>query len=234
MVSVVRVQTVKKKKAKKKKKEQAARPLLTHAGMPLVAHLVRSHWKALTLAFLAVLGETAADILEPWPVKVVIDNVLQHKALPHRFDAIVALLPKNDFATLNFAIAGVLLIAVIGAISSYSEKFLTTSVAQWVAHDLRRMVYQRIQRLSLAEHGESRTGDLLTRVTSDLDAVQDFITSARLGIVINILTLVGMLAVMFFMNWRFADRPVGRAGDVSVRLRLLEADQEGVAARQEA
>ena len=171
--------------------------------MPLVAHLVRSHWKALTLAFLAVLGETPADILEPWPVKVVIDNVLQHKALPHRFDAIVALFPQNDFATLNFALAGVLLIAVIGAISSYSEKFLTTSVAQWVAHDLRRMVYQRIQRLSLAEHGESRTGDLLTRVTSDIDAVQDFITSALLGIVINILTLVGMLSVMFYMNWRF-------------------------------
>ena len=96
-----------------------------------------------------------------------------------------------------------LLIAVVGAISSYSEKFLTTSVAQWVAHDLRRMVYQRIQRLSLAEHGESRTGDLLTRVTSDIDAVQDFITSALLGIVINVLTLAGMLGVMFYMNWRF-------------------------------
>ena len=65
------------------------------------------------------------------------------------------------------------------------------------------MVYQRIQRLSLAEHGESRTGDLLTRVTSDIDAVQDFITSALLGIVINVLTLVGMLGVMFYMNWRF-------------------------------
>src|SRR5947208_16063750 len=95
------------------------------------------------------------------------------------------------------------MIAMVGAISSDCEKYLTTSVAQWVAHDLRRMVYQRIQRLSLAEHGESRTGDLLTRVTSDIDAVQDFITSALLGIVINILTLTGMLAVMFYMNWRF-------------------------------
>ena len=173
------------------------------AGMPLVSHLVRSHWKALTLALLAVLGETVADVLEPWPVKVVVDNVLLNKKLPPRLDAIVNLFPHNAFATLNFALAGVLLIAVIGAISSYTEKFLTTSVAQWVAHDLRRMVYQRIQRLSLAEHGESHTGDLLTRVTSDIDAIQDFITSALLGIVTNVLTLVGMLAVMFYMNWRF-------------------------------
>ncbi len=171
--------------------------------MPLVSHLARAHWKALTLAFLAVVGETLADVLEPWPIKVVVDNVLQDKKLPARLEAIVALLPHNAFATLNFALGGVLLIAAVGAISSYSEKFLTTSVAQWVAHDLRRMVYQRIQRLSLAEHGESRTGDLLTRVTSDIDAVQDFITSALLGIVINILTLAGMLGVMFYMNWRF-------------------------------
>ena len=201
MVPLVKAEKIKKKK--KKKKDQAPRPLLALAGMPLVSHLARSHWQALTLALIAVLGETIADIAEPWPVKIVIDNVLQHKALPPRLAAIAAWLPQDAFATLNFALAGVLTIAVVGAISSYCEKVLTTSVAQWVAHDLRRMVYQRIQRLSLAEHGESRTGDLLTRVTSDIDAVQDFITSALLGIVINILTLAGMLAVMFYMNWKF-------------------------------
>jgi len=63
--------------------------------MPLVAHLVRSHWKALTLAFLAVLGETLADILEPWPIKIVIDNQLQHKKLPGLFAEIVALFGDN-------------------------------------------------------------------------------------------------------------------------------------------
>ena len=177
--------------------------MLTLAGMPLVGHLARSHWKPLTLALVAVMGETFADVLEPWPIKIVVDNILQGKKLPPRLGAIVALFPPNAFATLNFALTAVLLIALVGAISSYSEKLLTTSVAQWVAHDLRRMVYQRIQRLSLAEHGESRTGDLLTRVTSDIDAVQDFITSALLGIVINVLALAGMLGVMFYMNWRF-------------------------------
>jgi subfamily B ATP-binding cassette protein MsbA len=193
----------KKAKEAKRKKEAAARPLLTLAGMPLVGHLVGAHWKPLTLALIAVIGETVADVLEPWPIKIVVDNILQGKKLPPRLDAIVALFPHNPYATLNFALTAVLLIAAIGAISSYSEKVLTTSVAQWVAHDLRRMVYQRIQRLSLAEHGESRTGDLLTRVTSDIDAVQDFITSALLGIVISLLTLSGMLGVMFYMNWRF-------------------------------
>jgi len=65
------------------------------------------------------------------------------------------------------------------------------------------LLYQRIQRLSLAEHGRTRAGDLVTRVTKDIDAVQDFIDTALLGLVVNVLTLVGMVAVMFAYNWRF-------------------------------
>ena len=45
-----------------------------------IIDLVRPHWKGLTLAFVAVLGETLTAILEPWPIKVVVDNILQSKA----------------------------------------------------------------------------------------------------------------------------------------------------------
>jgi ATP-binding cassette, subfamily B, bacterial len=169
-----------------------------------VAYILRPHWKALGLALLAVLGETVADVLEPWPIKIVIDNVLQSKKLPASWATVVFdVFGQNTFAILNFALVAVVTIAVVGAVSAYTEKYLTTSVSQWVAHDLRRTLYQQIQRLSLAEHGESRTGDLLTRVTSDIDAIQDFINSALLGIVVNVLTLVGMIGVMLFINWRF-------------------------------
>ena len=83
------------------------------------------------------------------------------------------------------------------------EKYLTTRVSQWVGHDLRRTVYQHIQRLSLAEHHESRSGDLIMRMTSDISSIQDFINSALLGILVNVLTLAGILGVMFYINWRF-------------------------------
>jgi ATP-binding cassette subfamily B protein len=184
--------------------QASPRPSSKRSGILLVGQLIRPHWKGLALALLAVLGETVADILEPWPIKIVVDNLLQAKKLSGRLAAFVfQLFGQDTFAILNFALAAVLMIAVVGAVSSYTEKYLTTSAAQWVAHDLRRMMYQRIQRLSLAEHGEARTGDLLTRVTSDIDAIQDFITSALLGIVINLLTLAGMIGVMFSINWRF-------------------------------
>jgi len=166
--------------------------------------LLRPYWKGLALAFVGVLGESLSDVLEPWPVKVVIDNVL-HSKMPSGWlgHFVAGVFGADKIATLNFAVAAVAGIAVLGAISSFSEKYLTTSVSQWVTHDLRRSLYNHIQQLSLIEHERAQTGDLISRVTSDIGAIQDFINSALLGIVVNSLTLVGMIGVMFYINWRF-------------------------------
>src|SRR5213078_1035540 len=86
---------------------------------------------------------------------------------------------------------------------SYTEKYLTTSVGQWVMHDLRQMLYAHIQRLSLAYHDQKQTGDLISRVTSDIDSIQSFIDSGLLCVIVNTLTLAGMIGVMFYLNWKF-------------------------------
>ena len=169
-----------------------------------VIQLLRPHWPALALAFVAVLGEALTDLLEPWPLKVVLDNVIGAKGLPHWARSFVATwLGDDKMAILHFAVGAVIVIAIAGAISSYAEKVLTTSVGQWVMHDLRTTVYHHIQRLSLAYHDQTRTGDLISRVTGDIGAIQDFISSALLGIIVNVLTLAGMLGVMFYVNWHF-------------------------------
>jgi len=169
-----------------------------------MVELLRPHWKTMSLALAAVLGETVTDLLEPWPLKIVVDNLLQSKPLPSWLAGIVSHLGQDKLAVLNFAVVSVAVIAIIGTISSYTEKYLTTSVGQWVMHDLRRTLYQHIHHLSLAEHDEKRTGDLISRVTSDIQSVQDFISSALLDMLVDALTLAGMVAVMFYYNWRFA------------------------------
>jgi ATP-binding cassette subfamily B protein len=169
-----------------------------------IGDLVRPHWKALTLALAAVVGETLASILEPWPIKLVIDNILQSKHLPSWLErTVTGVFGQGPYAVLNFAVAAVAAIAIVGAVSAYFEKYLTTSVSQWVGHDLRRTIYHHIQRLSLAEHDKARTGDMITRVTTDIEVIQSFIDSALLGIIVNLMTLAGMIGVMFYLNWRF-------------------------------
>lgn len=168
-----------------------------------IIELVRPHWKAMTLAFLAVAVESGTELLEPWPLKIVLDYLLQAKRLPDWMMSTVHWIGNDKLAVLNFAVVAVGVIAVAGAASSYAENWITASVGQRIMHDLRRTVYHHIQRLSLAEHEEKRTGDLIGRVTNDIESVQDFVTSALLGIVTNVLTLTGMIGIMFYKNWRF-------------------------------
>src|SRR5881397_1727015 len=168
-----------------------------------ITDLLYPHWPSLTLAFVAVIGESLTDLLEPWPLKVVFDYVFGSKRMPDWLASVVAFIGDDKFSILNFAVLAVIVIALFGAVSSYFEKYLTSSVGQWVMHDLRRVLYSHIQRLSLSYHDQKRTGDLISRVTSDIDAVQSLISNVLLGMLVNVLTLVGMMLVMFYLNWQF-------------------------------
>jgi ATP-binding cassette subfamily B protein len=166
--------------------------------------LLKPHVRLLMIGFLAVLGEGAANLLEPWPLKLVLDNVLKSRPMQGWLNQwIGSWFGQNQLAVLEFAAAAVLAIAIVGAACSYIEKYVTTSVGQWVTHDLRRTLYSHIQRLSLAYHDHKQTGDLISRITGDIDAIQSFIASSLLDALINSLTLVGMLGVMLYLNWRF-------------------------------
>jgi ATP-binding cassette, subfamily B, bacterial len=166
--------------------------------------LLKPHSKALGVGILAVIGEGIANLLEPWPLKIVLDIVLKSRQSSGWLNHfILSTIGEDKLTILKYAAAAALVIAAFGALCSYAEKYLTTSVGQWVMHDLRRTLYSHIQRLSLAYHDQKQTGDLISRVTSDIDAIQSFIVSGLLGALINILTLVGMVGVMFYLDWRF-------------------------------
>src|SRR5260370_41552372 len=166
--------------------------------------LLRPHWKALLGGMFAVIGASIATLLAPWPLKVVIDNVVKPRHTHGWLNHFVLFVAGTDkLAILKVAALAALVIAVFGAFCDYTEKWLTTSVGQWVMHDLRRMFYSHIQKLSLAYHDHKQTGDLVSRATTDIDAIQSFVTSGLLGALINALTLVGMVVVMFYINWHF-------------------------------
>lgn len=156
------------------------------------------------LATLAAVGDGVADLLGPVPLKVVLDNILGHKPPTSWLNSLMLSVTGADrLAAVRFAAAAVLVIAVFGALCAYAEKLLSTTVGQWVMHDLRQRLYFHIQRLSLAYHDQKSTGDLVSTVTSDIDSIQSFISSNLLDALINVVTLVGMVGVMFWINWRF-------------------------------
>ena len=165
--------------------------------------LLRPYKLLLTAGFAAACGESLVDLLEPWPLKLVLDNVIQNRPVASWLRGFLSLEGANKLKILAFAAIAALGIAAIGALCAYGEKHFITTVAQWVTHDLRKTLYFHIQRMSLSYHDHTSTGDLISRLTSDIDSIQSFITSGLLSALVNVLTLAGMVGVMFYLNWRF-------------------------------
>src|SRR5581483_5498490 len=163
--------------------------------------LLRPHAALLGVAFAAMLVEAGTDLLEPWPLKVIFDYVLGTKSPPHWLHAFLS---GDRTAILDFAAASVIAIAVLSAASAYTQKYLSTTVAKRIGYELRHILYHHVQRLSLSFYEQRQTGDMVVRLTSDIDAAEDFFSSAILGILLDLLTLVGMLGVMFYLDWRFS------------------------------
>jgi subfamily B ATP-binding cassette protein MsbA len=166
-----------------------------------LGHLLRPYMPQLGVAFLAILLQGAAELAEPWPLKVIFDYVLGSKTPPRWLGG---WLTGQSLTILNVAALSVVVIAVVSAISSYWEKYLSTTVGKRVGFDLRHRLYHHVQRLSLSFYEGRQTGDMVVRLTSDIDAVEDFVSSAVLGIVLDVITIVGMLAIMLALDWRFS------------------------------
>lgn len=171
----------------------------------LVRNLVRPYRRSLAVVLAAMVLETLMSLAAPWPLKVVLDNVVGGKHLPPRLSGFLAGVGgAGKMQVALMAGLAAVAIAAIGAVSSYVDSYVSESVAQGVAHDLRMRTYHHLQRLSLAYYDKHRVGASLSTMTSDIDAIQDFASSGTLAILIDVLAVFGMLVLMFWMNWTFA------------------------------
>lgn len=172
----------------------------------LIRELVRPYRIALALVFVAMLVQTAATLAAPWPLKVILDSVVGSRPLAHWLArALAPFLAHDDRMHLaTISALALVIIAAIGALASYIQNYYTESVGQWIAHDLRMRTYHHLQRLSLTFYDTHQTGSMLSTITDDVDTIQQFASSATLGIAVDLLTIVCMVGLMFWLNWDFA------------------------------
>ena len=149
-----------------------------------------------------MLLETAMSLASPWPLKIVLDSLLDAQPMPAAL-AWLAGGSGDRLALLNVAVVATVVIAVLQAASAYFNAYYTVSIGQWIAHDLRQSIYAHLQRLSMSYYDRHQIGPLISTITDDVNAVQDFVSTSLLDILIDSLTIVGMLAVMFSLNLSF-------------------------------
>jgi ABC-type multidrug transport system fused ATPase/permease subunit len=171
----------------------------------LIRSLVRPYRGTLLIILAAMLVQTAMSVAGPWPLKIILDNVVgSHKLSPWLADFLRPILSGGSKMQIAAAAAiAAVIIAALGALASYIANYYTTSVGQWVANDLRLRTYHHLQQLSLSYYDSHQTGTLLSTITSDVQTIQGFASSSTLGIVVDLLTIVAMLFIMFKLNWDF-------------------------------
>ena len=153
----------------------------------LIGYL-RPYWGRALVALAAIFAGVAFQLAQPLLVKRAID---QHIA-------------TGDFAGVT-TVALLYLGTLVGAfLAEFVQTTTLQMLGQRIMYDLRRQVYDHLQRLDLAYYDRNPVGRLMTRVTSDVDAINDLFTSGVVSVFGDVLSLLGIIAVLVSMDWRLA------------------------------
>jgi len=150
--------------------------------------LVRPHRGLVVVASLAVLTQTAAGLAMPYLVKVAIDRGV----VPRRLEVIDRVVVAYAGLTLVQFLAGRV------------ETLTVATVGQRVLFAVRRHLFGHLQRLSLDFYERERTGRLVARMTSDVEAMSDLVTDGLVNLVTSLVTLVGIAVILVVLDWRLA------------------------------
>jgi len=167
--------------------------------------LLRPYRVALSWATVAMVLDAALTVLRPWPLKVVIDLVLSHRH--SRVPLLSGWLEAARATPMSIvygACAATLVIALSTGVLTYAYTRTLGEIGQRFVFVLRRNLFAHMQRLSLRFHDRQRTGDLITRLTSDIQALRDVVSNGSILLVSNGCLLAGMVAMMVWLNWQFA------------------------------
>lgn len=155
------------------------RRLLTYLG---------PHRGAVLLAFGAVMGASVVDLAQPWLMQQAIDGYIA----------------TGDEAGLGRLALGYLILLLAGFAFEYGQTYILQTTGQHIMHRLRRQVYGHLQRLDLAFYDRTPVGRMMTRVTTDVDALNDLFASGMITVFGDVFVLVGIMGVMLWMDWRLA------------------------------
>jgi len=167
----------------------------------LLTYLRPYTWQV-AVALMAIVMKAGADVLGPYLTKVAVDKYLAHSVTSHSFlDRWLNSAPLVGIAQIAAIYVGLQLF-------SFLLEFLQTYYMQWagqkVMFDLRSQIFRHLQRMHIGFFDKNPVGRLVTRVTSDVDALNEMFTAGVVSIFEDVFVLAGILAIMLRMNWKLA------------------------------
>jgi ABC-type multidrug transport system fused ATPase/permease subunit len=159
----------------------------TKRRLAALYRLARPYRARTSFAIVSLLGATAVSLAPPYLVGRAVDEVRHART-----------------ATLGWLVAAFAIAGVLGIGFSYAQTYFTGWTGERMLADLRNHLFRHLQRLSLGFYERNRAGVIISRLTNDVEALDQLVTDGVTSLVQNTLTLAGTAVVLFFLDWRLA------------------------------
>ena len=183
---------------------RALRGAFRHFGVYLKAQKGR-----LVISGLSALGVSLVTLANPWPIKLALDYVLIPSQPSSTSDVFSWLSEWDPMTILAFSAIAVLVISTLRGLFAYSQEVQSKAVGHQLVAKIRLRLFSHIQRLPQSYHDYRDTGELMTRLTGDMNLVQELLVSTVITLASQLVIIIGMLSLMFWMDWRLALVGVG-------------------------
>ena len=147
---------------------------------------IRPYVKHLAFAIVCIVLAAAANLYVPWIIKDMIDKVLM----------------ERDMAMLNLIAVGIVVVFFFRGIFYYGQSYLVSFVGQRVVIDIREALFEKFQRMPLAYFDRHQTGEIMSYVTNDVQALQNALVDKLIELVTESSVLVGSIVLMFYLDWK--------------------------------
>jgi ATP-binding cassette subfamily B protein len=149
---------------------------------------VRPYWKAVSLALVVLLLGAGVNVTGPWITQLVIDEAI----------------PNQDGSLLLILVIAFMGAALLSFALEYAEALVTTWLGQTVMYDMRREIFEKLQRADLRFYDKNPIGRLMTRITNDVETLNELFSSGVVTVFGDLFTLLFIVVAMLSMDWRLA------------------------------
>ena len=161
---------------------------VTAAGLRRVFDYLAPYWPHEIVILICVLAVTGLGLIPPLLMRSVIDTAI----------------PDRDYGLLNLLIIGMVALPFFSGLIGVLQSYLNALVGQRIVYDLRKQLFRHMQRMSLRFFTKTRSGEIISRINSDVAGVQSVIAGTIISIITNFFTVVFTIIVLFIMNWQLA------------------------------
>ena len=146
----------------------------------------KNHLGKIIIAASAVLLSIIMGLIPPWLIRYGIDNYIM----------------KSNIEKLWVIALIMIVVTLFKGLFDFIKSYVSEYIAQNVIHDIRVELYEHLNKLSFSFYDSAKTGDLMSRITSDADSLRRFLAKVSVYVSSNILTILGILIIMFIWDYR--------------------------------